>query len=116
MPSYIYLNAKFANTQCHKVAHYTYHRPTYHLLAAKKEKTKNKGHTKNPAYLQKKKFKDISGGQKQKKEDRMSNKTGQNNKTADRQMESNDSPEIPRQGGDIRSVRPPFGPSQRNMS
>ena len=33
-------------------------------------------------------------GQKQKKEDRMSNRTRQNNKTADRKMESNDSPEI----------------------
>ena len=33
--------------QCHKVGCYTYHQPTYHLLAAKKA-TKNKGNTKKP--------------------------------------------------------------------
>ena len=54
-------------------------------------------------------------GQKQKMgEDRIrSNMTKQNNKRADRTMESNDSPKIPDGrggGGDIRSARPPFGP------
>ena len=38
----------------------------------------------------------------------MSNKTRQNNKRADRKMESNDSPEIPDRGGDIRRARPPL--------
>ena len=43
-----YLNAKMANTmQCYKVTRYTYHRPIYDLLAAKKTKTKNKGNTKS---------------------------------------------------------------------
>ena len=37
-----------------------------------------------------------------------SNRTGQNNKRADRKVESNNSPEIPN-GVDIRSARPSFG-------
>ena len=40
----------------------------------------------------------------------MSNRTRKNNKGADRQMKSNDSPEIPDKGGDIRRAQPPFGP------
>ena len=36
----------------------------------------------------------------------------QNNNRADRKMESNDSPEIPVRGEDIRRVRPPFGPTE----
>ena len=42
----------------------------------------------------------------------MSNSTRQNNKRADRKMESNESHEILDRGEDIRRVRPPFGPKQ----
>ena len=43
-------------------------------------------------------------------EDRVSKRTRQNDKGADKKMESNDSPEIPdRGGGDIIRSRPPFG-------
>ena len=43
----------------------------------------------------------------------MSNRTRKNNERADRQMESNDIPEIPDKGGDTRRARPPFGPKER---
>ena len=44
----------------------------------------------------------------------MSNRTRQNNKGADRKVESNDSPEIPDRGVDIRRAQPPFGgPNER---
>ena len=50
-------------------------------------------------------------GQTQKQgEDRMSHK---NNKGANKKMESNDSPEIPDRGGDMRRARPPFGRRRR---
>ena len=46
----------------------------------------------------------------------MSNKTRQNNKGADRKVESNDSPEYSRQGGDIRRARPdPSGNTCRKV-
>ena len=52
-------------------------------------------------------------GQKQKQgEDRMSNRTRQNNKGADRKMESNDSPEIPDRGET--SKEPGLPSSQKN--
>ena len=53
----------------------------------------------------------MTGPKAEKGEDRRSNRTRQNNKGADRKMESNDSPEIPDRGGDIRRARPPFGPT-----
>ena len=40
------------------------------------------------------------------------NGTRQNNKTADRKVESNDSPEIP-QGGDMRNAWPPLRQTDR---
>ena len=45
----------------------------------------------------------------------MSNRTRQNNKRADRKMESNDSPEILDRGEDTRRIRPPFGPKNRSL-
>ena len=74
------------------VACYTYHLTSYHLLAAQKQ-----GQYKN-AYLQKKvyiHFWKQAGDQKEKIGD---NRTRQNNKGADRKMESNDSPDIPDRG------------------
>ena len=91
--------------QGHNLARYTYHRPTYHLPAAKKH-TKNKGNTKKPITRRRKKVLKIcldsrqETGQKQKQgEDRMSNMTRQDKKGAERKMESNDSPETPDRGG-----------------
>ena len=53
-----------------------------------------------------------TGPKENKGEDRRSSKTRQ--KSADRKMESNDSPEIPDRGeGGSRSTRPPFGPKQQ---
>ena len=65
----------------------------------------------------------------EKGEDMRSNRTRQNNKTADRRMESNDNPENPDRGGgggggvlifivadrgeDVRNSQPPFGPPKQ---
>ena len=47
------------------------------------------------------------------KKDRRSNRTRQKNKRGDSKVESNDSPEIPDRGGDIRHPRPPFGDNNK---
>ena len=53
-------------------------------------------------------------GQKQKTgENRMSNKTRQNNKRADRKMESNDSPHIPDREETSEELSLPSGPKER---
>ena len=49
------------------------------------------------------------GQQAEKREDKKGNRTRQKNKRGDSKVESNDSPEIPDRGGDIRHHRPPFG-------
>ena len=67
------------------VARYTYDRPTYHIPAAKKT-TKNKGNTKKRISRKKPTlttFLESRLGQKQKQgEDRLSNRTRQNNKVS----------------------------------
>ena len=47
--------------------------------------------------------------QAEKKMRQNGNRTRQNYKRGDRKVESNDSPEIPDRGGDVRHPRPPFG-------
>ena len=46
--------------------------------------------------------------QAEEKKDRKSNRTRQKNTRGDSKVESNDSPEIPDRGGDIRYPQPPF--------
>ena len=53
----------------------------------------------------------MAGPTAEKGEDRRSNRTRQNNKTADGKVELNNSPEIPDRGwGDINNTWPPFRP------
>ena len=47
--------------------------------------------------------------QQAEKKDRKSNRTRQKNKRGESKVESNDSPEIPDRGRDIRHPKPPFG-------
>ena len=55
-------------------------------------------------------------GQKLKKgEDRRSNRTRQNNKRADRKMESNDNPEIPERGKTSEESGLPWGPNNTGV-
>ena len=92
--------------QCRKVARYTYHRPTYHLTAAKTKKKKKRKTIQKSLSLEGKqswmKFLDSrqeTGPKAEtRRKDRMSNRTRQNNKGADRKKESNDSPELPDRG------------------
>ena len=51
-----------------------------------------------------------------KRQDRKGNRTMQKNKRGDSKVESNDSPEIPDRGGDIRHPQSPFGGRLRKRS
>ena len=77
------------------------------LLTAKQEPYK-KVHllTKNIEEFSGKSLEGLAG---RKRKDRKGNWTRQKNKRGDGKVESNDSPEIPDRGEDIRHPRPPFG-------
>ena len=83
---------------CHKLACHTCYRPTYHLLAAK-QTTKNKGHTKKSVSRRNKRLNTFlesrqgTGPKTEKDENKRSKRIRQNNKRADRKLDSNDSPE-----------------------
>ena len=89
---------------------------TYDLLAAKKATKKQEPYkkTKNSKNLLKKCLESRweNGPKAEKGNGGRSNRTRENDKRADRKMESNDSPEIPDRAEDIKNVRPPFGPKE----
>ena len=77
------------------------------LLTAKKESYKKAYPlTKN---IEEFSGKSLEGPAGRKRSDRKGNKTRQKDKRGDSKVESNDSPEIPDRGGDIRHPRHPFG-------
>ena len=85
--------------------------PTNLLLLAAKQEPYKKSLSRNEKYLKnflEKVQENEPAGRKKKGQDRKSNRTRQNRR-GNSKVESNDSPEIPDRGGDIRHHRPPFG-------